>query len=99
MNTWLLLAAALAQVVAVAVAARAIWRRRERNAVLGAILVAFGAAILAANLAWLATGGLRGRSPIGMRGGMFGYWLSMLTVLEITGLGVLALAVGRRGRG
>jgi hypothetical protein len=99
MHTRLWLAGALAQAVAVGIAGRAIWRRGERNAVLGPVRLALGAAILAASVAWPATGSLCGRSPIGMRGGAFEFGLSMLTALEITGLGVLALAVGRRGRG
>jgi hypothetical protein len=41
--------------------------------------------------AWLATGGPDGRSALPMRGGLFGFWLSLLTVAEAAGLGIILL--------
>jgi ABC-type branched-subunit amino acid transport system permease subunit len=93
---WLWLLAAVAQGIAVLIAGWAIWRRNERNVVLAAVFLAVGLLIVTTNAVWLATGGPSGRSPIGMRGGMFGLWLSNLTAVELFALALLALGKPRR---
>jgi cytochrome b subunit of formate dehydrogenase len=90
------LAAAVVQGAVVLIAGWVIWRRGVRSVLLAAILIAAGLLILAANILWVATGGPVGTSPIGMRGGMPGLWLSNLTAVELLGLALLALSGPRR---
>ena len=93
---WLVMA--LLQTAAILIAALVVWRRRERMRLLGRMLLGIGVLIIAVNVLWLATGGLAGDSPIIMRGGMPGFWLSSLIALEILGLALFALWVRPRRR-
>jgi hypothetical protein len=90
---WLL--GTVLQTIAIAVAAWVIWRRGQPQRVVGVLLLGIGMILLAVNGLWLATGGLRGESSIRMRGGVAGFWLSILTALEILALGALALFIRR----
>ncbi len=72
---------------ALAVLARPARDRGRRAAV---IMLAAGSILIVANLAWAVTGGPEGRSPIAMRGGMLGFWLSLATGLEVGLLGAIA---------
>jgi len=92
---WVWLAAAVLQGVLVLIAGWAIWRRGERNVLLAVVFVSLGAVLLAANGFWLAADGPAGRSPIAMRGGMFGLWLSNLAAVELFALALLALGTPR----
>ena len=88
---WLIVAATqLAAVVAVGVF---VLRRPPAPAqwIGAAALIGTALLILMSSLAWLTTGGPDGRSALPMRGGLFGFWLSLLTVAEATALGVLLL--------
>ena len=89
------LAVATLQTVAIALAGWILWKRRQGSLVLAIVFLGIGAAILAANVLWLATGGAD-ESPILMRGGMTGFWLSSIIALEIGGLGVIALVRRKR---
>ena len=62
----------------------------------GGVLIAVGTAIIAADIGWIVTGGAEGRSLIGMRGGWFGFWLSLLTAAECVAIGLLVIVVWRR---
>jgi hypothetical protein len=62
----------------------------------GVVLIAVGTAIIAADVAWIVTGGAEGRSLIGMRGGWFGFWLSLLTAAECLAIGLLVIVAWRR---
>ena len=95
MNTlWLFMG--VLQTAAILVASLVVWRRRARMRLLGRMLLGIGVLIIAVNVLWLATGGRAGESPIIMRGGMPGFWLSSLTAVEIMALAVLALRVRPR---
>lgn len=95
MNTlWMVMA--VLQTAAIMIAALVVWRRRERMRLLGGMLLGIGVLIIAVNLLWLATGGLAGESPIIMRGGLPGFWLSNLIAVEIIILAALALLVRPR---
>ena len=88
---WLFVAAAqLAAVITVGVV---VLRRPPAAAgwIGAATLIGVAALVLMSSLAWLATGGPDGRSTLPMRGGLLGFWLSLLTVAEALVLGVLLL--------
>jgi hypothetical protein len=91
---WLFMA--VLQTAAILIAAAVVWRRRERMRLLGRMLLGIGVLIIVVNVLWLATGGLTGESPIIMRGGMPGFWLSNLTAVEIMALALFALRIRRR---
>jgi hypothetical protein len=93
---WLWLVAAVVQGVAALVAGWLIWKQRERNVVLAAVLILVGVLIVTVNALWLATGGPTGSSWIGMRGGLPRLWLSNLMAVELLGLALLALGKPRR---
>ena len=90
MKTHVWLAVALLQGAAVAFAGWTMWKRGERNIVVAIVLLGIGLLILVANVLWLVTGGPSGTSPIGMRGGMFGFWLSNVAAVEVLALALLA---------
>ncbi|HEX6129088.1 MAG TPA: hypothetical protein VF071_08725 [Candidatus Limnocylindria bacterium] len=60
------------------------------------VLIGAGSIVVLANLAWVITGGPAGESFIGMRGGILGFWLSLVTASEILALGLLSALL--RGR-
>ena len=91
MTLWWSVAAVL-QAIGVAIAGWRLWRSGG-NIILGVVFIALGGIIIAANLAWLVTGGPDGRSSILMRGGWFGFWLATLTAVEIVALGVVAMVL------
>jgi hypothetical protein len=93
-TTWLVMA--VLQTAAIMIAALVVWRRRARMRLLGRMLLGLGSLIIAVNLLWLATGGIVGESPINMRGGIPGFWLSNLIAVEILALSALALLVRPR---
>ena len=61
------------------------------------VLVVLGVLLAGANLAWLATGGPMGSSPIGLPGGLLGVWLSMIVVVEVVLVALIALLRERPG--
>lgn len=69
---------------------------RAQNWAGGVVLIAVGATIIAADVAWIVTGGGEGRSLIGMRGGWFGFWLSLLMAAECLAIGLLLIIGWRR---
>jgi hypothetical protein len=88
---WILVA--VAQLGAVIVVGMVVLRRPPApTGWIGAAALLFAALlVLVSSLAWLATGGPDGRSALPMRGGLLGFWLSMLTVAEAAILGILLL--------
>ena len=92
---WVWLAADVLQGAVVLIAGWLIWRRGGRSVVLAVVFIALGTVLLAANGLWLAADGPGGRSPIAMRGGMFGFWLSNLMAVELFALALLALGPPR----
>jgi uncharacterized membrane protein len=88
--------AAIQLAVLVGVALRLRNTPRARHWAAGVVLIAVGTVIVAADVAWIATGGAEGRSRIGMRGGWFGFWLSLLTAAECLAIGLLLVVVWRR---
>lgn len=61
------------------------------------VLVVLGVLLAGANLAWIATGGPWGTSPIGLRGGLLGYWLALVVVVEVALVALVALLRQRPG--
>jgi hypothetical protein len=61
------------------------------------VLVVLGVLLAGANLAWVATGGPMGHSPIGMRGGLLGFWLAVVVAVEVVLVGLIALLRERPG--
>ena len=96
--TWAVVAAI--QLAVVVWAATRLHKTARVHWATGVVLVAVGAIIVAADVAWIVTGGPDGRSSIGMRGGWFGLWLSLLTAGECLAVGllILALTLSRRRR-
>ena len=91
-GVWIWLTFGVVQVI-ITVSAAALWLRgpRERGRLEAAVLVTAGILLLIANGAWFWTGGPEGLSPIGMRGGLLGARLSMVTAAEVALLGFLVL--------
>jgi hypothetical protein len=61
------------------------------------VLVVLGVLLAGANLAWVATGGPLGRSPIGLRGELLGAWLSLVVGVEVVLVALVALLRQRPG--
>lgn len=86
------------QVLILAFAIGAVMRLGEAGGPYGwLVLVVLGVLLAGANLAWLATGGPMGTSPIGLRGGLLGAWLSMIVVIEVVLVALIALLRERPG--
>lgn len=71
-------------------------RHPPREPKLGMIMIAVGGLLAAANLSWVITDGPAGGSPIPMRGGVLGFWLSVVTAAEVVAFGGFILARSRR---
>lgn len=80
---------AVGQVLVLA-SASVLLTRPKRRPYLWLVLIGMGTLLLAINVAWYASGGLRGPAASMMRGGMLGFWLSTVTFAEVVALGILA---------
>ncbi len=87
--TWVIFAAL--QVPVIVAGMVVLVRRPHHPRQSAAVLVGAAAVIALADVAWIATGGMAGESPIPMRGGVLGFVLSLVTAAEIAVLGALLL--------
>jgi hypothetical protein len=55
-------------------------------------MLMIGFAIGLPTIGWVLTDGPEGTSPILMRGGALGFWLSVLTAAELIGLGLVMVS-------
>lgn len=71
-------------------------RHPPRDLKLGAIMITAGGLLAVLNMVWIITDGPAGNSPIPMRGGVLGFWLSLVTAAEVVAFGAFMLTRSRR---